>query len=133
MSAPNKISVSDVPGVTPSKNGSTMVIAGGLVFVSGVVAKSDAGEWVEGDIKVHTRIAIGNAQKRLQHIGLDLGDVVSATIYLSKYDEDFNNMNEAYFECFENFKPLPARACVGISKMGNNTDIEISFVAATRK
>lgn len=59
------------------KYGSAMIVAQNLVFISGVVGKDDSGAWVEGGIKECTKAAIANAQKRLQHIGLDLKDGMS--------------------------------------------------------
>lgn len=51
-----------------------MILTETLVFVSGVVGKDDSGAWVQGGVKEHTKAAIANARKRLQHVGLDLKD-----------------------------------------------------------
>ena len=42
-------------------------------------------------------------------------DVVSSTIYLSKYTEDFTTMNPAYVAAFPD--PKPSRTCIGVSEV----------------
>ncbi len=57
-----------------AKYGSTSIVTPSLVFLSGVTAKNELGEWVEGTIREHTKLCLETTQKRLQHIGLDLSD-----------------------------------------------------------
>ena len=58
--------------------------------------------------------------------------VVSVTIYLSRYDEDFASMNEVYFGLFPEGVARPCRTCVGVALLPAGTDIEVTCVAAKR-
>jgi 2-iminobutanoate/2-iminopropanoate deaminase len=64
---------------------------------------------------------------RLRLAGLDLGDVVKATVYLADMD-DFAAYNEVYREFF----PVdpPTRATVGASGLALGARCEIEVVAA---
>lgn len=58
--------------------------------------------------------------------------VVSVQIFLSDYEADFTNMNEAYIAAFPKDIPLPVRTCVGVAALPAKTDIEMTIVSATR-
>jgi 2-iminobutanoate/2-iminopropanoate deaminase len=67
---------------------------------------------------------------------LGLEHIVSVTIYLTKYEEDFGPMNEAYMEAFREVRDagfaMPSRTCVGLVDLPEGTDVEITVVAGAR-
>lgn len=52
------------------------------------------------------------------------------TIFLSKYEQDFVSMNEAYIASFPTNAPLPVRTCVGVAALPAGTDIEMTLVSS---
>lgn len=77
-----------------------------------------------------TAAAIKQIETSLKEEGLGLEDVVSSVIYLSKYTEDFAEMNKAYVAGFPD--PKPSRTCIGMTALPGGTDVEITCVAAMR-
>ncbi|AFR95069.1 hypothetical protein C343_03159 [Cryptococcus neoformans C23] len=132
MSKANKVSIVDPSGPAPSKFASNMIVSGKTVYLAGAVGTDKSGQFIPGTIKDRTRQALRNAEERLQFLGLDLSDVVSVTIFLSKYEEDFASMNEAYIASFPTDVPLPVRTCVGVAALPAGTDIEMTLIAAKR-
>jgi 2-iminobutanoate/2-iminopropanoate deaminase len=146
-----------------------------MVYLAGCIGNDDQGKLVDGTIQDRTKRALFNAERRLQSAGLDLSDgtsplipiwhapfnkptvltVVSVTIYLSKYTEDFAGMNEvgfvcvfgrcfpadgtqfgaskAYISCFPTSAPMPVRTCVGVKDLPAGTDIELTCVSCCWK
>ncbi|GAA5874314.1 hypothetical protein JCM8547_007560 [Rhodosporidiobolus lusitaniae] len=113
---------------------SSMIVSGHLVFLAGAIGTDKDGKFVEGDIKARTKQAFANIEERLSVIGLSLDDIVSTTIFLSRYDTDFTEMNKAYAELFPESNPVPkpCRTCVGVAALPAGTNIEIQCVAAKR-
>jgi len=90
----------------PSPRGpySSVVRAGGFVFVSGVGAIGDDDKLSVGDVRRPTRLAILNLQKLLADGGATLEDVVKCSVFLRDVSE-FPQMNEVYAEFFGSIKP----------------------------
>ncbi|GAA5915173.1 hypothetical protein JCM6882_001128 [Rhodosporidiobolus microsporus] len=127
---PNKQVVFDAKKAPTTAYGSTIIVSGTTVFLAGAIGDRD-GKLIDGDIKDRTLQAFGNVADRLSVIGLTLEDVVSITIYLSKYNEDFASMNEAYGSLPWGDEK-PCRTCVGVAALPAGTDIEVTVVAAKR-
>ena len=107
---------------------SQLVEANGFVFVAGQVGDDPAiGALAPGGIRAEVRQMLENVGARLRLAGLDLGDVVKATVYLTDMD-DFAAYNEVYREYF----PVdpPTRATVGVSRLAIGASCEIEVVAA---
>jgi 2-iminobutanoate/2-iminopropanoate deaminase len=60
--------------------------------------------------------------------GLGLGDVLSARIFLTRFDADYAAMNAVYASYFEPGR-RPARTCVGVTALARGARVEIDFVA----
>ena len=60
-------------------------------------------------------------------VGMDFGDVVRATVYLTDIN-GYGEMNQAYAQYFEDFDP-PSRVAMEISGLVGGALIEISFIA----
>lgn len=80
-------------------------------------------------VKEQTELTLRNVEAVLAEAGLDLSDVVKATVHLQNLDEDFAEFNEAYLEIMP--KPLPVRTTVGSDL--NRILVEIDVVAALRE
>ncbi|MGO4328147.1 RidA family protein [Cupriavidus sp. 2TAF22] len=102
-------------------------IANGLAFLSGELPLEANGSIPEG-IEAQTHLVLARIAATLEEAGLTLGDVVSATVYLTD-KTDFAGFNQAYREHFQD--PLPVRTTV-CCDLVLPARLEISVVAATR-
>ena len=106
------------------------VEADGWVFVTGQMPFTDMAiqaPYPEG-IEAQTHAVMANLQTVLKGCGLGLGNVLSARIFLTHFDEDYERMNAVYRSYFPANR-LPARTCVGVSGLAKGARIEIDFVA----
>ena len=100
------------------------------VFVTGQMPFTDMAiqaPYPEG-IEAQTHAVMANLQTVLKGCGLALTHVVSARIFLTHFDEDYERMNAVYRSYFAP-KRLPARTCVGVNGLAKGARIEIDFVA----
>ena len=101
--------------------------AGGLVFVSGQIPLNPAtGVLIVEPMEVATAQCIRNAQAILQAAGLDLNNVVKASIFLTTMD-DYTAMDSAYREAMP--QPFPAREAVAVKALPKGARVEISMIA----
>ncbi len=107
-----------------------VVEAGGLVFVSGMIAHDKESGFASAEIGTQTRQVMSNLNAALAAIDLTLDDVVKTTVYLTN-PGDFPEMNEVYSEYF--FEDPPARTTVpGVNWGREDILIEIEAVAVRR-
>lgn len=99
--------------------------AGDLLFISGQLPRLPDGSIVQGGIAAQTRQALENLAARLADEGLQLGDVVKTTVWLTRaeFAADFNAVYAGIFP-----QPYPARSTV-ISGLVADADIEIEAIA----
>ena len=107
---------------------SRVVTANGFAFVAGQVATDAEGAPVAGGIVAETHQTIINVRTQLRSVGLDLEDVVKATVWLTD-SADFDAFNDVYLAYFGG--ALPTRACVRADLMGPFR-VEIEVTAALR-
>ncbi len=121
--------VPELAGVEPSRYPFSQIVeANGFVFVAGQVGDAPGSEGpVPGGIEAETRAMLDNVRSRLRAVGLDLADVVKATVYLVDFDE-FAAMNAVYREYFA--AEPPTRATVGVTRLASTYRVEIEVVAA---
>ena len=106
---------------------SQAVEAGDLVFVSGQIPLDpNSGELISEDMKAATARCIANAQAILQAAGLDLNNVVKASVFLTTMD-DYAEMDAAYREAMP--MPFPAREAVAVLTLPKGARVEISMIA----
>ena len=106
---------------------SQAVQAGELVFVSGQIPLDPtSGELISEDMKAATARCIANAQAILQAAGLDLNNVVKASVFLTTMD-DYAEMDAAYREAMPT--PFPAREAVAVLALPKGARVEISMIA----
>jgi len=100
------------------------------VFVTGQMPFTDMAiqaPYPEG-IEAQTHAVMANLQAVLKGCGLGLSNVLSARIFLTHFDEDYERMNAVYRSYFPPQR-LPARTCVGVNGLAKGARIEIDFVA----
>ena len=102
----------------------------GWVFLTGQMPfpGTSVDEPYPDGIEAQTHQVIANLEKVLKGIGLGLGNVVSARVFLTRFDEDFAPMNAVYASYFAEGK-RPARTCVGVTALAKGALVEIDFVA----
>ena len=117
------------PGLEPgSLPFSKVVEANGLVFLAGQIGDAPGSNGpVPGGIEAETRAMLDNVGRLLEAVGLDYGDVVKCTVYLTDFDE-FAAMNAIYRQVFP--ADPPTRATVEVSRLAMGARIEIEVVAA---
>lgn len=126
IAAAGALTVNGQPQPTSSLPFSPSVTAGGLIYLSGVLA-ADAQGRVSGDIREQTRAVLDRANATLARQGRSLHDAVSIIVYL-KRAEDFGAMNEIY-KTYVGDAPA-ARTTVGAPLMVPDALVEMSMIAA---
>jgi 2-iminobutanoate/2-iminopropanoate deaminase len=120
-----------IPGAPdPVAPFSHAVESDGWVFVTGQMpftGTSNEDPYPEG-IEAQTHAVMANLQRVLAGCGLELANVLSARIFLTHFEEDYDRMNAVYRGYFPAGR-LPARTCVGVSGLAKGARIEVDFVA----
>jgi reactive intermediate/imine deaminase len=98
-------------------------LAGQLPFPGG----PSAAPCPEG-VEAQTRQVMENLKRVLAGCGLGLEHVVSARVFLTHFEEDYERMNVVYAGYFAHGK-LPARTCVGVTALARGARVEIDLVA----
>ncbi len=106
------------------------VEADGWIFVTGQMpfpgTAIDA-PYPDG-IEAQTHQVMRNLETVLRGCGLDLANVVSARIFLTRFHEDYDAMNAVYAGYFPEGK-RPARTCIGVTHLAKGALVEIDLVA----
>jgi 2-iminobutanoate/2-iminopropanoate deaminase len=115
------------PAIGPYSQG---INTGSFVFLSGQIPLvRDTGKIVSPMIKEQTEQVIANIKALLASQGLNLGDVVKATVFLADMDE-FAAMNEVYAKHFTGTPP--ARSTVQVARLPRDARVEIEVIAQVR-
>ena len=116
-------------GPRPVAPFSHAVESDGFVFVTGQMPDTPAAPGVlpEG-IAAQTRNVMANLATVLAGVGLGLEHVVMARVYLTRFKEDYSEMNAVYRSFFAEGR-LPARTCVGVTGLAYDALIEIDLIA----
>ena len=117
------------PGLEPSSLPFSKVVeANGFVFLAGQIGDAPGSNGpVPGGIEAETRAMLDNVGRLLRAVGLDYGDVVKTTVYITDFG-DFYPMNQVYREYFTT--DLPTRATVQVVALALGAKIEIEVMAA---
>jgi 2-iminobutanoate/2-iminopropanoate deaminase len=120
-----------IPGAPdPVAPFSHAVEADGWVFVTGQMpfsGTSNVSAYPEG-IEAQTHQVMKNLTRVLEGCGLTLANVVSARIFLTDFQQDYERMNATYATYFPPGR-RPARTCVGVTALARGARVEIDFVA----
>jgi reactive intermediate/imine deaminase len=117
-------------GPRPVAPFSHAVEADGWVFVTGQMPtdpRDDAAPLPEG-IEAQTRRVMDNLVLVLEGLGIGLGHVIAARVFLTAFERDYAAMNAAYRTYFPADR-LPARTCVGVTGLARGALVEIDFIA----
>ena len=106
------------------------VEADGWVFVTGQMPTDpdDDDTPLPAGVAAQTRRTMDNLVLVLEGLGLGLEHVVSARVFLTRFQEDYAAMNAAYTPYFPADR-LPARTCVGVTGLARDALVEIDFIA----
>lgn len=100
----------------------------GFVFVTGQMPDTPQAPGVLPDgIVAQTRAVMENLKLVLAGLDLGLEHVVMTRAYLTRFKDDYTDMNETYRSFFPPDR-LPARTCVGVTGLAYDALIEIDLV-----
>ena len=102
---------------------------GNLVFLSGQIHINEKLELVGETTEDKVHQCMKNIKAILNEAGLELSDVVNATIYLTNMGY-YAALNEVYGSYFT--APYPARTAVCVKELPLGASIEIAVVAAKK-
>lgn len=104
------------------------VMTGDLLFISGQVALvPGTGDLANADLTEETHQVMKNLQAILTEAGMEFGNVVKTTIFLSDMGL-FAAVNEIYGSYFD--ADYPARETVAVKGLPKNVNVEISMIAS---
>jgi 2-iminobutanoate/2-iminopropanoate deaminase len=99
-----------------------------LIYVSGQIPSTAAGELVTGTIGERTAACIANIRAVLAAAGSDLEHVVKVNVFLTDM-KNFKEMNEEYAK---HFTGKPARSTVAVHQLPMGVEVEIECIAMGR-
>jgi len=103
--------------------------AGDLLYLSGQIGLDPTtGKLVGADVTAQTHQIMAHLSAVLAAAGLELGDLVKTTIFLTDM-ADFAVVNQCYGDYFKEDPTLPARACVEVAALPLGALVEIEGVA----
>ncbi|MFJ4713805.1 RidA family protein [Streptomyces sp. NPDC088785] len=126
VAAKRAVHSADTP--PPAGGYSKALAAGPYLFTSGLGPQHPVTGAVADTVAEQTRQVLANLRALLRADGLDLDDVVRATVHLQHLKRDFAAYDAVYREHFT--EPLPVRTTVGSDLM--DILVEIDVVALRR-
>lgn len=97
----------------------------GLIFVSGQIPATPAGELVEGTVGEKTAVCAQAIKAILEDAGSSIDKVVKVQVFLTDM-ADFADMNAEYAKWFTG---KPARSCVAVKQLPKGVNVEIECIA----
>lgn len=108
------------------------VKSNGFIFTSGQIAiNPNTGELVNENFRVEAIQVFKNLESVLAEGGEGLESIVKMNIYLADLS-DFDVLNQIMSSIF-NFKNLPSRSTVEVSRLPKDVNIEVDVIAEIRK
>lgn len=105
---------------------SQAVLAGGLLFSSGVIGVNAEGTLVEG-LEAQLMEIFENMKAILAQANMEYKQIAKTTIFLANMD-DYAELNALYAQVFSIHHP--ARSAVQVAKLPKGALVEIEFVAS---
>ena len=107
---------------------SPLVKSGPYYKTAGMIAlDKDSGELEPGGAGPETAKILKNLLEALPDFNLSLDDLVSATIYTTRFDQ-FPAINQAWEAVFTEDIRLPARTSIGVNALPLNATVEMEFL-----
>jgi len=101
-----------------------------VVFTAGQIPMTPDGDLLDDEpIDVQTRQSLENVKAILEDEGLNMQDVLKVSVFMDDI-EDFDDMNDAYKEYFQDNPP--ARSAVEVAALPKGVGVEIEAIAAQR-
>jgi 2-iminobutanoate/2-iminopropanoate deaminase len=100
---------------------------GNLLYTSGQIPLTTAGEIVTGGIQEQTHQVLSNLKAVLAAEGTHLQNVIKATVFLKDMNQ-FAEFNSVYSTYFSNH--TPARSTVEVARLPRDVFVEIELIAA---
>jgi reactive intermediate/imine deaminase len=120
------ISTQDAPEAVGAYSQATT--NGDMVFTAGQIPMTPDGDLLDDEeIAVQTRQSLENVKAILEEEGLTLQNVLKVTVFLDDI-EDFDEMNDAYKEYFQDNPP--ARSAVEAGNLPKGVGVEIEAIAS---
>lgn len=120
------ISTEDAPAAVGAYSQGTT--DGSLIFTAGQIALTPSGDLlIDASITEQTEQCLNNVEAILEAEGASLSDVLKVTVFLDDVD-DFEEMNEAYKEYFD--EEPPARSAFEVGNLPKGAALEIEVIAA---
>jgi 2-iminobutanoate/2-iminopropanoate deaminase len=117
------------PRVMKSEKYSHAIVAGGMVYTSGIIATNiEFGGLIEGDVRKQTIQALENLKEILLSAGSNMKCVCRMTVILRDI-QDLEIVNAVYSEYFPKNSDQPARVCFASSGIPMNALIEVEAIA----
>ena len=105
---------------------SMAVRAGDFVFLSGMLAMDEAGDFdFSGEIAEQTRLTLEAVERLLVQAGGTRADVVKSVVYL-KDRSDFGAFNAAYGAFFDTAPPVRTAICTDFVVEGVRVEIDVT-------
>lgn len=105
---------------------SQAVKVNGVVYTSGQIPLTPAGEVVEGGIEEQANQVLENLRKVLEEAGSSLQKVIKTTVFIQDMNE-FGALNAIYEKHFDAHKP--ARSTVEVARLPKDVRVEIEAIA----
>jgi 2-iminobutanoate/2-iminopropanoate deaminase len=105
---------------------SQAIQVGDLIFTSGQIPLTPAGDLIEADIEKQTHQVLKNIKAVLEAAGSDLNHVIKTTLFIKDMNQ-FIKINAIYSEYFTDHKP--ARSCVEVARLPKDVLIEMEVIA----
>ena len=128
MSDPIFHLLSGVP--TPVAPYSHAVQVGDWLLVTGQLPIDPAreGDPLPEGIEAQTRLTFANLERVLAAVDYGWEHVVSARVFLTRFQRDYEAMNQVYASYFASGR-RPARTCVGVTDLARDALVEIDLIA----
>lgn len=119
------VSTSDAPAAIGPY--AQAIRAGQLLFTSGQIPLTPAGELVIGGIEEQTHQVLTNLKAVLAAEGVTLQNVIKTTVFLKDMNQfaSFNSVYSSYFG-----EHTPARSTVEVARLPRDVFVEIELIAA---
>lgn len=103
------------------------VRTGNMLYTSGQIPLTPAGELVVGTIQEQTHQVLANLKAVLAAEGAGFQDVIKTTVFLKDMNQfaDFNTVYASYFGTH-----TPARSTVEVARLPKDVFVEIELIAA---
>ena len=110
----------------------SLVVAGGLAFVSGLGAVDLENERVPlpEHVEAQVRKIFANLDTILRSAGLARGNLAFVRIHLVDFERLIERVNKAYLTCIDGGQ-VPARTVVGVTRLTRGALVEMDFIVRT--